>query len=540
MRDDALNIDHTQALPCRMNTAHAVTNARGHEHSNIELHARRTKWSSSAQQSSGCRFEAGVDYDKGYARGRASGVATKEACCALCSKRADCGIAAYMAASQQCWFKPIRTSHRPYSNAGVVSCIVTDRLGPTSAAMGPAARNPEACRAFVYQQPHGFEVFRHASFGECLFEGCNDTHSFLSHTVYTFTSEVDVYRRLLRECTRTTNPATATLFVVPFWFGTSIVSGWAGENRSRTKLIRNWLSTYKKANWPPTPNDFISSLTHYRPATASRHVFFCSVDSQFVLASATTKESLWVHLGDENEVRHRIAVPRVGNATDDVWKVTRIPFNGLTIPYQIRHWISKDLLDTRLNRERSLFIYSNTNLRKHRTRVVLQDRLTLLNRSDILLESTMTSPQISAHRASNSRFCICPTGDSTGFTARLYFSLVHGCTPVFLDGWHRNIGWDDLALPFKTKIDWKRLIVYMPNPDEDVLDALSMFAPDYDYIEYIRPMLLFENSWTHRSNSNDASGVAVQEILERVQHGCKKFPAKDVVWISCTHTNTRG
>ena len=98
------------------------------------------------QRSSSCRFEAGVDYDRGGGgRARAIGVTSKETCCALCKARPSCGVATYLAALKQCWFKPVgATRLPPQSNARAVSCIVTEReavpasVGPASAATGPA------------------------------------------------------------------------------------------------------------------------------------------------------------------------------------------------------------------------------------------------------------------------------------------------------------------------------------------------------------------------------------------------------------------
>ena len=82
-----------------------------------------------AQRNGSCCFEAGVDYDRGGGRrAHATGVASKEACCALCKERPSCGVATYLAVSQQCWFKPLLATRRPsQSSAGVVSCILTER-----------------------------------------------------------------------------------------------------------------------------------------------------------------------------------------------------------------------------------------------------------------------------------------------------------------------------------------------------------------------------------------------------------------------------
>ena len=94
-----------------------------------------------AQRNGNCRFEAGVDYDRGGGgRAHATGVASKEACCALCKERPSCGVATYLAASQQCWFKPFLATRRPsQSSAGVVSCILTEREPNENVTSSPAA-----------------------------------------------------------------------------------------------------------------------------------------------------------------------------------------------------------------------------------------------------------------------------------------------------------------------------------------------------------------------------------------------------------------
>ena len=122
-----------------------------------------------AQRNVSCRFEAGVDYDRGGGgRAHATGVASKEACCALCKERPSCGVATYLAAFQQCWFKPLdATKHPSKSSAGVVSCIVTERetvpasVGPASAATGPADEE-----SVVVPSRRGFHVWE-AQLAQC-------------------------------------------------------------------------------------------------------------------------------------------------------------------------------------------------------------------------------------------------------------------------------------------------------------------------------------------------------------------------------------
>ena len=59
-----------------------------------------------------------------------------------------------------------------------------------------------------------------------------------------------------------------------------------------------------------------------------------------------------------------------------------------------------------------------------------------------------------------SHFCLAPTGDSKGFTARFYYALMHGCIPVRLDAWYnRRLPLEGLALPFASLLNWSRLFV---------------------------------------------------------------------------------
>mmetsp|Transcript_6195 Transcript_6195/g.16270 ORF Transcript_6195/g.16270 Transcript_6195/m.16270 type:complete len:153 (+) Transcript_6195:1038-1496(+) len=63
-----------------------------------------------------------------------------------------------------------------------------------------------------------------------------------------------------------------------------------------------------------------------------------------------------------------------------------------------------------------------------------------------------------------STFCMCPTGDSKGFSARFYFSILNGCIPVKLDGWRRHLSFNDTAWPFPSLIDWRRVVIEFPVP----------------------------------------------------------------------------
>ena len=57
------------------------------------------------------------------------------------------------------------------------------------------------------------------------------------------------------------------------------------------------------------------------------------------------------------------------------------------------------------------------------------------------------------------KFCMAPTGDSDGFTARLYSILISACIPVRVDTYYPNHRYRDVAWPFKKTLDWRRAVV---------------------------------------------------------------------------------
>ena len=58
--------------------------------------------------------------------------------------------------------------------------------------------------------------------------------------------------------------------------------------------------------------------------------------------------------------------------------------------------------------------------------------------NEILHAAGMLSVRQASHDALTATFCLCPTGDSKGHTARLFHAIVHGCIPIRVDGWERG------------------------------------------------------------------------------------------------------
>eukprot|EP00966_Prymnesium_polylepis_P093185 2157453-Prymnesium_polylepis.1 len=110
-------------------------------------------------------------------------------------------------------------------------------------------------------------------------------------------------------CPIVKDPRSADAFLVPAWLGTLVVLSWQKENRpggfmtstaaSTRALMTNLSSTHLEKRLP-----------YLNETSAPRHVFFCSVDSQFVFLGhpkpSTTyfeKNAIWIHLGDDEYTR---------------------------------------------------------------------------------------------------------------------------------------------------------------------------------------------------------------------------------------------
>jgi hypothetical protein len=158
-----------------------------------------------------------------------------------------------------------------------------------------------------------------------------------------FTSEIPILLRLLSSC-RLVGPAAADLYVVPAPIGTAIVSRWSTVSGYRSQQNDDVLHLLD-------PTHINRTLPYLSAATAERHIFFCTVDSQFVYLGAHGQtgrllgldRAIWVHLGDDSST----GLPhRPGRATTARSTATGaragggvLIENGLTVPYRISHWL---------------------------------------------------------------------------------------------------------------------------------------------------------------------------------------------------------
>ena len=86
-------------------------------------------------------------------------------------------------------------------------------------------------------------------------------------------------------------------------------------------------------------------------------------------------------------------------------------------------------------------------------------RITMVGRS-------MLDTATAAKASMDATFCLCPSGDIAGFTARLFFSIVHQCIPVFVALFARKMTFDELAWPFSHSIDWHRAVIFYSLADD--------------------------------------------------------------------------
>lgn len=123
--------------------------------------------------------------------------------------------------------------------------------------------------------------------------------------------------------------------------------------------------------------------------------------------------------------------------------------------------------------------------------------------------------------ALRSTFCLCPTGDSKGFTARLYFSVIHNCIPVWIDCFRRSLGWQDITFPFPHAIDWRRVVLVSSVGEAldgklltRLVDMRQSGVADVwlRYIRRISHYLVFDR----KEGGLDASDAALHEIEKRL------------------------
>ena len=302
----------------------------------------------------------------------------------------------------------------------------------------------------------------------CLEKQCTYS-TFTYANTYTFTTDVPIYKRLVSACPLTKDPAAADVFLVPYSFGTMMTLLWGLKAASDHNLrhFRNHLdvSALKQEHrWMMDAAISIpKNLPHFNESTAARHVFLFSVDNDFLNLhlNPLMSRAILVHLGDDALLSRR---------TDTSYRrkdVTPL-INGLVVPYRISQWLPFGFPAPHVTRTRRYLVSMNVNYKKAHVRSLLaiavraQAEELAVPKSQVLMSSKMMEPMEASDVQLNSTFCLCPTGDSKGFTARFYTALIHGCIPVRVDGYERNTTAGPVAYPFASLLDWQQMVIDIP------------------------------------------------------------------------------
>ena len=279
-------------------------------------------------------------------------------------------------------------------------------------------------------------------------------------------------------------------------------------------------------------------LPHLSAETAARHVLLFTIDVEFVdlhkIAPPLLRQALVVHLGDDH-------VPCRAK-----FQLSTRPLDAsISVPYRVSQWCPLGFPPP--IRPKTRLLLANINPNRHATRGILAGHLRerakalgiesrVLFPSDIREASSgsaldaarphrgksigigtqengensgssiggenripegMLGPREAAEAALASTFCLCPTGDSKGFTARLWFSIAHGCIPVRYDGFHRNLTSNQTAYPFADRVDWSRMVVKAPDTANGTLLDMLLEMPQaavesrLRYLRRVRSMLMY-------------------------------------------------
>jgi hypothetical protein len=223
----------------------------------------------------------------------------------------------------------------------------------------------------------------------------------------TWTADAPIFQHLLRSCPTADDPEQADAFLVPYLFGTGSTCHWGlyngggFSNRARVSHLRGNASKMLRA-----------VLRNIDDARASRHIVLWTVDVEFVGVDA--RRTLVVHLGDDHSWLSAHLKPLANHSFE----------RGLTVPYRVSHWTPLGFPPPPRPPQSRWLLFANVNLKRHATRGTLDNAIAreaaALNLSDrVYLAAKMMPAMEAARHALDAAFCLCPTGDSKGFTGRV-------------------------------------------------------------------------------------------------------------------------
>lgn len=368
----------------------------------------------------------------------------------------------------------------------------------------------------------------------CLEDACNystfvsDPVSKFGWSIRQYTAEVPIYERIITKCPVTADPESADLFLVPFYFGFMMTLGWVIRDLpSNARAV----ASAEHREMVNAAREVHKALPHLNERTADRHVFLFTCDSQFVGRDLhpLLLRSIVVHLGDDEYTRH----PR--ELKDRVRRESAHMRNGLVVPYRVSQWLPFGFNIPAPGRRRYL-LSMNVNAARHAVRKQIakiinrtfaQQEIPVERQQEFLVTSKMMGPAEAARIALSSAFCLCPTGDSKGFTARFYFVLLHGCLPVRVDGYNRSAVQVPPAYPFQQLIDWSKIVTDIQADALPELMKTLLEMPPHEierrqaYVRRIAHWLTYdERPHAH----HDAASAVIHSIHHRF-HGNKSGPA---------------
>jgi hypothetical protein len=294
----------------------------------------------------------------------------------------------------------------------------------------------------------------------CLVSSCQ-FERFEDAATRIYTSDALLYRALTERCPRAHSDEDADVYVVPLLLGTLVASAWALNNNYRNaNRSRELVAAARRhhAVLGDGQRDAFARLSHLRdPHKASRHLCLWTTDADFVLPTVRRLEpilrdpiqrAIFVHLGDD----HWRSRPYL---VDGRQRVFGYMPRDIVVPHRVSHWLPFGFPPTR-SPPRRLLLSANFDLGRHLVRKQFASALAH-SALKLNLSARVAVPRVAlrgrwrsqgspaarlrvrsvseaAEEALSSVFCICPTGDSKGLSARFYFAIVHGCIPVRVDG----------------------------------------------------------------------------------------------------------
>lgn len=376
---------------------------------------------------------------------------------------------------------------------------------------------------------------------DCLRGSCAYSTFYPASRVYT--SEVPLFRALISRCPLVKDAAEADLFIVPSMLATIATCFW-GLNKTQGAALKA-----QGAQGQQLTRALYDQLPHLSSQTARRHVFFWTVDADWVSPdgqvgvppelSGPMHDAIYIHLGDDHyrgPAWHRLKGIKGG----------RYMTRDVVVPYRITQWLPFGFPPPRLPAR--LLINANVNLHRHavrrsfgkaldvaarargiRWRVMLPQAGRNQSVDDKVAGSMLDDVRQASNDTLSSTFCLCPTGDAKGLTARFYHSIVHGCIPVRVDGWRRNLTVvpyhnlsartrpGSVALPFASLIAWEDVIIDAdPAQPERLLDTLLAISDDEivarkAYLARIAPLMLLEEPPDHQGPDHEPQGEFSRE-----------------------------